>query len=226
MQLYLIRHAESENNAKPIYQRIEDPPITARGRLQSQHLANWTESLKIDTLITSPFLRSLQTTRSIVDRTPQKVHVWHNVFERGGCFRGHGPNATEGGIGLGPAGISKHATAVANDCIIDETILESGWWGGRNRETDDEAEVRAIVVMDRFVDTFGARDCTVVAVIHADFKRCLLRQMISAGTDVDSLGPMVNTGVTKLRYNGQHWQLDTLNSISHLPSRLITGVET
>ena len=28
MQLYLIRHAESENNAKPVHHRIEDPPIT------------------------------------------------------------------------------------------------------------------------------------------------------------------------------------------------------
>ena len=28
MQLYLIRHAESENNAKPVYERVEDPAMS------------------------------------------------------------------------------------------------------------------------------------------------------------------------------------------------------
>ncbi|TWT76567.1 phosphoglycerate mutase [Planctomycetes bacterium CA13] len=226
MQLYLIRHAESANNAKPIFERIEDPPITARGRLQSQHLADWTKSLKIDALITSPFLRSLQTTRHIVDRVPQKVHIWHNVFERGGCFRGYRPDQTEGGIGLGPAGIRKEASSSEDDCIVDETILDSGWWGGKDRETNEEAITRAREVVHRFIETFRDSGKIVVAVIHADFKRCLLDQMLSETTHVGSLGPMVNTGITKVRYNGNRWQLHSLNSISHLPARLITGVET
>ena len=86
MKLYLIRHAESENNAKPIYQRIEDPPITAVGRLQAERLAGWVETLKIDTLITSPVLRALQTTRRITDATGQHVNVWADVFEEGGVI--------------------------------------------------------------------------------------------------------------------------------------------
>jgi 2,3-bisphosphoglycerate-dependent phosphoglycerate mutase len=52
MQLYLIRHAESTNNAKPPRQRVEDPPITELGESQATHLAKWTSTTEIDTLIT------------------------------------------------------------------------------------------------------------------------------------------------------------------------------
>ena len=101
MQLYLIRHAESENNARPGHLRVEDPAITAVGRLQAQQLANWTRTLKIDALITSPFLRTLQTTQAVLDAEALPVSVWHTVFERGGCYRGYGDDACEGGPGLG-----------------------------------------------------------------------------------------------------------------------------
>ena len=36
MQLYLIRHAESENNARPEHDRVEDPSITTLGRRQAE----------------------------------------------------------------------------------------------------------------------------------------------------------------------------------------------
>lgn len=221
MQLYLIRHAESENNARPGYQRVEDPAITAVGRLQADHLANWTRTLKIDSLITSPFLRTLQTTRPICDAGKLPVAVWHHVFERGGCYRGYGEDAREGGMGLGRSAILTHLPCAT----IDETIEEGGWWGGRARETDDETIARATRVIERFATTYGANGQTVVAIVHAEFKRHLLMQMLSGIADASAFGPLCNTGITKLTFDGSRWRLDWLNSVSHLPARLITGVE-
>ncbi len=225
MQLYLIRHAESENNARPLHQRVEDPAITAVGRLQAEHLAQWTKSLRIDTLITSPFLRTLQTTRAIVNATPQRVHVWHNVYERGGCYRGHGPDAVVGGNGLGRSDIIRHAVHDPNQCVMDATIDDAGWWGGRPREQDHEVETRARIVAQRLVENFGARGETIVAVIHAEFKRYLLAELFQGFVDAHQLGPMRNTGISKANFDGSRWQFDWFNSVSHLPSRLITGHE-
>lgn len=226
MQLYLIRHAESENNSKPLYERVEDPPITAVGRLQAQHLADWAQTLRIDSLITSPFLRSLQTTRWILDRTPQHVHVWHDVYESGGCFRGHGPDAKEGSMGLGRAQILGHLSRDQDACTIDATIGEAGWWGGRDRETDDEAVQRTKRVAKRFVDTFGASGDVVVAVIHADLKRLLLAELLQGIVDPFDLGPVRNTGITKVDFEGSRWRLDWFNSVSHLPAKLVTSVNS
>ncbi len=224
MQLYLIRHAESENNARPPRHRVEDPPITAVGRLQAQHLSNWVGTLKVDTLICSPVKRSLQTTRFIREETGQHVHVWADMFEEGGIFRGYGPDATEGGPGLRRSEI----TALLGDLdssTLDESITEAGWWG-RDRETPDEAVVRATSVSSRLIDTFADSGQTVVAVIHADFKRKMLTQMLNGMIDASRLGALRNTGITKLDYDGQRWKLDWFNSVSHLPARLITGNES
>ena len=221
MQLYLIRHAESENNARPGYQRVEDPAITAVGRLQADHLASWTRTLKIDFLITSPFLRTLQTTKPVSDAGTLPVAVWHHVYERGGCYRGYGENAREGGPGLGRSAILGHLPCAT----VDETILETGWWGGRDRETETETIERARMVVERFSKTFGSNGQTVVAIVHAEFKRQLLVEMLSGIANPKAFGPLCNTGITKLTYDGQSWRLDWLNSVSHLPARLITGGE-
>ncbi len=202
MQLYLIRHAESENNARPGHLRVEDPAITATGQLQAKHLAQWLTTLKFDLLVTSPFLRTLQTTRAVLEHSSCATEIWHDVFERGGCYRGFGDDACEGGPGLGLGDLRR----LMPEATIDTSILETGWWGSRRRETHQEAVARAELVEKRFIQTL--QRCEVlVAVIHADFKRLLLTQMLRGITDATALGPMRNTGITKVDYDGAKWKL-------------------
>ena len=222
MQLYLIRHAESDNNAKPTHERVEDPGLTMIGDMQAQHLSLWLKTLDIDSLITSPFLRTLRTTKAILDIAPQPVCVWHDVFERGGCFRGHGPNAIEGGPGLGRGAI---ASVLGHECIIDKGISDEGWWAGKPRETDEMAFHRAALVHARLIKTFGGTDQTVVVITHADFKRILLKELLGKQIEIGSVGLLNNTGVSRLCYVGKRWRLDWLNAMTHLPARLITGKE-
>ncbi len=224
MQLYLVRHAESENNAKAIHLRVEDPPITAIGRLQAGHLADWMRTLRMDFLITSPVRRALQTTRYVRDATGQHVHVWADVFEEGGIYRGHGPGAVEGGPGLSRGHVIEHLVEGADHCTLDEAVSDSGWWGHRRRETPEEASLRARQVVGRLRNHFAA-DQVVVMIIHADFKRKLLVEMIGDASNPQQFGKLRNTGITKVDYLGDVWQLDWFNSVSHLPARLITGNE-
>jgi 2,3-bisphosphoglycerate-dependent phosphoglycerate mutase len=222
MQLYLIRHAESENNARPAYQRVEDPSITPVGRLQAEALAQWTRSMKIDVLVTSPFRRSLQTSRMVSEVSqPGEAMIWHDVFERGGCYLGYGNTNIQGRPGLGRSSIQTELPIAK----IDDSITEAGWWAGKGKETDEETEHRAGAVIRRFVETFGPSGTSVIAVLHADFIRTMLAQMLHPTADANLFGPLRNTGITKVDFDGQRWRLDWLNSVSHLPHRLITGVE-
>ena len=61
MQLYLIRHGQSENNARPEHMRVEDAELTELGHQQARHLAPWIATLELDRLFCSPFRRALQT---------------------------------------------------------------------------------------------------------------------------------------------------------------------
>ena len=141
MLLHLIRHAESQNNVRPAYSRVEDPPLTAAGMLQARYLAERFTQLEFDRLICSPFLRALQTARAIHDQLGCPVDVWDNIFEVGGVFQGHGrsvgrrnrPDAPRSS----PAGQTNPAL-----CTADCSVKDSGWWG-RPRETRDEAWMRA-----------------------------------------------------------------------------------
>ena len=148
MLLYLIRHAQSQNNARPAYCRVEDPPLTAVGRLQTQYLAEWLRTLEFDMLITSPVLRAVQTTRVVHDRTGHHVHVWDNLFEEGGIFRGFGPQATDAGSGMTRSKIGQQVASSLKLCTLDPSITEAGWWS-RPRETPEEASRRASVVAER-----------------------------------------------------------------------------
>ena len=107
---------------------------------------------------------------------------------------------------------------------VDSSIGDAGWWSGRERETDEEALRRAGVVIDRLKTDFGNRE-SILLVTHADFKRLMLVRLIGRYIDAMKLGPLCNTGVTRITFDDGDWKLDFFNSVSHLPARLITGNE-
>ncbi|MEL7337967.1 MAG: histidine phosphatase family protein, partial [Planctomycetota bacterium] len=108
------------------------------------------------------------------------------------------------------------------DAEVDSCIGDAGWWNGRPRETDDECRTRAAAVKMRLENTFGTRQENVVIMLHAEFKRFLLDEILSPGIDAFRLGSLRNTSVSKLDFTDQGWQLDWLNSVSHLPAGLVT----
>ena len=224
MLVYLIRHAESQNNAKPAYNRVEDPVLTAVGRLQAQYLAQWIQGLDFDMLITSPVLRALQTARSIHESTGHHVHVWDNVFEQGGIFRGFGPDANQGGAGLTRLQVHQHAARDGSLCTLDGSIGDSGWWG-RPRETQAEAWQRAAMVAKRLVACASKQVEALVVVTHADFKRKLLLTLLPESFGPNQVNRLSNTGVTKLEWDASGWRLSYLDEVTHLPARLVTGIK-
>ena len=58
MDLYLIRHAQSANNAQPESLRVPDPSLTGLGREQAHLLASSVASLGLTRLMTSTSARS------------------------------------------------------------------------------------------------------------------------------------------------------------------------
>ena len=153
--------------------------------------------------------------------------MWADCFEEGGIYSGHGPEAITGGPGLSRAEVLCHIGQESNaspNASLDDSIGDQGWYG-RNRESPEEAILRAGMVIGRLKETFGASGEAITIVTHADFKRKLLTQMLDGAVDATSLGALRNTGITKVNFNGERWQLDWFNSVSHLPAKLITAVE-
>lgn len=224
MHLFLVRHAESENNARPEHERVEDPSITPRGVEQAAHLAQWLRTLLPHRLITSPFRRALQTAAPAANSLDCHTEVWCDIFEQGGCYRGWTTENIAGANGMSP----QEALALVPKALMPTPWSELGWWGGKPKESDAEASARAIAVRRKFESLFDdlASEQRVVAITHADFQRVLLHTLLQeSDLDARKLGPICNAGVTYLQWTNARWVLHWFNAVTHLPHSLITGAK-
>ena len=220
MHLFLIRHAESENNARPEHQRVEDPAITPRGVRQAESLADWLDTLKPDLLACSPFRRALQTTQPAAHRLGTKIEVWSDVFERGGCYKGWNASNKRGMRGLGHAGILE----LIPHAEIESEVHPDGWWQHDTPEADAKAAERARTVKSKLESRLAATPQRLALVTHADFLRLLLGHILDQnGIQTDCLGPICNAGITHLEFTSAGWQLHWFNAVTHLPYELITS---
>jgi broad specificity phosphatase PhoE len=218
MEVYLVRHAESQNNALHESQRIADPPLTERGKRQADRLAHWAAEIRATQLLTSPFRRALDTLAPTARRTMVPVEVWTDLHERGGCYDGWGDGPHRAQPGLGRKAILEAYPQFE----IEPELPDEGWWQGEGREADHAAIERAQRLLERLRSRFGGTSAVVIAVTHADFKRLLLEQILEQNPLIDRFGPLINTGVTHLREWRGRWRIDGFNAASHLPAELIT----
>lgn len=213
MQLFLIRHAQSANNAKPEHERIPDPPITAVGRQQADRLAESIDRLKLTRLISSPFLRALQTTAPLHEATGLVPHVRAEWHEEGGCYSGHIPGQLRGEPGMTRAEIETRFPGY----LVHDEIDDRGWWRRQPWETTERSQARARRVLKAVCDEFRGASERVAFVTHADFKCHLLRLVHDDWIDVPR-----NTSVTTLEITDDSARLVDFNRVDHLPGELQT----
>ncbi len=219
LHLYLIRHAESENNARPEHERVEDPAITQRGELQAAHLAKWLAQMPLNLIVVSPFRRALQTVRPILSHKSIPIEVSIDIVERGGCYRGWQQDNWSGAAGFAPDEI----ISLVPDANVDPRITSSGWWTSKPRESDADALRRACNFKTHLETHHAPQHAHLAVITHAEFQRLLMVELLrSQGIAGNHWGAICNAGITHLTYQDHHWQLQWLNSVSHLPHDLVT----
>jgi 2,3-bisphosphoglycerate-dependent phosphoglycerate mutase len=216
--LFLVRHAQSANNAQDERYRIPDPSITKLGHAQSERLAEALADLRLTILVTSPFLRSIETTRWAAARTGLVPRIHRDIFEQGGCYRGYAPGERMPEKGMGRSELQ----SLCPGWHIDPSIAETGWNQLDRYEGRAEAFARARGVVRWFESTDWCQQDRVAMVIHADFKMRLLEAMLDREDLESHLGEVVNTSITRLSRSGSGWKLDFWNSHQHLSPDMIT----
>lgn len=213
MELYLIRHAQSQNNALPEHQRVEDPGITELGRQQAKHLAERVAQLGLTRLITSPFRRTLETTMPIHEATSLVPEVRVELHEQGGCYSGHMLEDVTGRPGMNRSEIERAFPGF----VVSTGIDGQGWWESKPHEDRESARRRAGKLLQRTLHEFGDSNERVAFVMHADIKLLFLEHFHD-----DPLAVPCNTSVTTIRITSRECRLDDYNCVRHLPSELVT----
>jgi 2,3-bisphosphoglycerate-dependent phosphoglycerate mutase len=242
MDLLIIRHAQSSNNALADQsQRVCDPLLTEVGRRQSDllavHLAEgpskepyWPyDPTEVDRrdgrgyhlarLYCSPMRRALQTAGPIGRDLGLAPHVWVDIHEAGGMWLDHGAPL---GI-VGYPGITRpELEAQFPGYVVPDNLTDAGWWSYAGQEDNAMAAVRAGRVADTLRD-WATRDERIAIITHGAFSDFLLRNLLSQPPMQPVFYHLNNTSISLLRFraNGEI-SIRYLNRLEHLPPELIT----
>lgn len=213
MRLYLIRHAQSTNNARPTSQRVEDPDLSEIGYRQAELLGQAARLLSIERLFTSPFRRTLLTTRAIQNATQLTPEIRIDFHELGGCYAGYPGAKMEGRPGMTRSQIS----AEFENWKIEAAIDETGWWKRQPREEYNAAQLRGERVWKYIRELAERSSETTAIVMHADFKQILIEQFHASALETPR-----NTAITAIDVNSGEGKIVDYNNVDHLPGELHT----
>lgn len=213
MDLFLLRHGQSANNALPEQQRVEDPGLTDLGQQQAELLADWAQSVRLTHLVTSPFRRALLTTRPIHEKTGLIPQVWIDIHELGGCYAGYHADNFEGRPGMTGDAIRADFPRY----VVPDEIDHTGWWKSRKRENPLEVIERASRFMETVNSSFDDPHSRIAFVMHADFISVLVDVLLENDSPEENFaGDIWNAGVTHIQWNSDALQLARFNCAKHI----------
>ena len=228
MELYLIRHAQSTNNAlADAAYRVCDPPLTAIGLQQAEllavHLAEgapphepWRRGYGLQRLYTSPMARALATTRAITQRLGLRPEVWVDLHEQGGIYLDQG--LPGGAVGL-PGKTRAEMLEICSSLAIPEAVTERGWWHSGYEEVPEFLQRAARVAGT--LRQWAGRDERVALVSHGGLADALLCALLGRGHGL-GFYDMHNTGISLLEITPCGVELRFADAVEHLPAGLLT----
>lgn len=191
MKLYLVRHAQSQNNANPNGPTHDDAPLTGLGHEQARLTGAYLASLELKPamLYASPMMRALQTVSHIQRELAMSPRIIPDICECGGPHR--------------PPGRSSHDILKEFPNVdLDERVGPEGWWTSNESDDDDEAIYSRAIVVGEWLRTRRAHDRRVViAVSHGRFGSALVSSLLGLGPAGYSRFPFDNCGITRIDFD-------------------------
>jgi 2,3-bisphosphoglycerate-dependent phosphoglycerate mutase len=247
MQLYIIRHCQSENNALWLRTgssngREADPVLTDLGQHQAEHLAKYIAGSKgndvdprqdpmdrsgidITHLYCSLMSRSIETGLYIANRLGLPLIAREDIHERGGIYLEDVHTNEKNGL-AGPN--RDHFMLHFPSVTLPDTLGAEGWWN-RPYEDRNAALSRAQSFLEWLLATHDGTDDRVAIIIHGGFIQslfCVLFETARLGTNLGisrEIWIKANNGsITRLDFFDEVVRLVYLNQVDFLPDHLIT----
>jgi 2,3-bisphosphoglycerate-dependent phosphoglycerate mutase len=237
MQLYLIRHAQSFNNAlaaEYAHQRHSDPPLTALGRQQAErlaeHLAQANPSVPtprgdpqnragygLTHLYASLMTRAVNTGSIVAERLGLPLHAWPDWHEEGGLYLDDEHGAQVGQPGPARADFARDYPGF----VLPEDLPEGGWW---NRPFEPEAgrPERARRVLAELLDKHGASEHNVGVITHGGFYNHFMGALLNLLPPYPLTYVTNNTSISPVSIGASSRYVVYHNRCEHLPAEMIT----
>lgn len=240
MELFIIRHGQSQNNVVDESQRTIDPLLTDLGKQQADKLAAFlstrrdvefnagsgfsssgdSSSFGITHLYCSAMHRALQTASPLARALGIHPEVWIDVHEQGGMY------LSENGVATGyPGKTRREILGEFPDYVLPETITDAGWYDAmRGYEEMHTSAGRAIkVAMELKRRAAGEfKDARVALVTHGTFIDLMLKAFTGQLPNRQFYFTHYNTAITRIDFRGEHMLIRYVNRVDHLPQEMVS----
>ena len=240
MDLFIIRHGQSGNNALAnIRDRGVDPPLTDLGERQAEALAEYLAGGKthdisatdtgntryqirqgfgITALFTSPMYRSLQTVQPIAESLGLEPKIWVDIHEEGGMYLNHGGD--EGLVGY-PGRTRSEISSEFPNYHLPASFNDAGWWN-KGHEDPSSLLVRAAKVSKQLHEMAPSED-RVAIITHGAFMNVLLNALFGQISGGQMYYRHHNTAISRISLDGgEGGEVRYLNRIDHLSPELVS----
>jgi 2,3-bisphosphoglycerate-dependent phosphoglycerate mutase len=239
MQLYLIRHGQSTNNAlwdasHSEVGRVVDPPLTPLGRQQAiaagVYLAASNGNSERDPqnrngfglthLYCSLMDRAINTGLEISRAVGLPLVAWTEAHEGGGLYA---VDEVSGAVVGVPGGNREYFATRYPELTLPVELGNSGWYRG-GHESADGLRARIAVFRQQLAERHAGTTDRVGLVTHGDFYHHLLASILSIPPTDESAGwfYLNNLGISRLDFRAQGLRLMYLNRVDYLPASLVT----
>lgn len=204
IDLFIMRHGQSEADLVDRYEGRADFPLTDLGREQARLAGAWfAQRFAVDRLIASTLKRAAETARIVAEalRLPVEYDEQLMEFNNGelaGLLRSEG-KARFGHLFVGRTELALHQS------------FPSG-------ETPAQFRARAEMVLSRLFDE-TADGGRVLLVTHGGMTNALFRSFLRLPVDTRVGFPTGDTGIHHLQRDGEERRIRFANSLAHLESR-------
>jgi 2,3-bisphosphoglycerate-dependent phosphoglycerate mutase len=241
MQLYFIRHAQSENNALwyrtgSNQGRNEDPPLTEVGWQQAEILAEYLAhtdhdhkpnnrdfqniaGFELTHLYTSLMVRAIATGMLLAEALQMRLVAWEDLHEVGGIWR----ERAESGLRVGQPGRGRAFFETRfPDLILPGSLDHQGWWN-RPYEDPPQRAARARRFVHDLLEKHGGTQDRVAVVSHGGFYNEMMHVLLDLPSHNGVFFTMNNTAITRVDFVDANPEVVAyMNRVDHLPLGLIT----
>ena len=242
MQLYFIRHGQSQNNARYLETlshagRTVDPDLTPTGYEQARYLArflnqsppprslpvpDWNPQnvggFGITHLYCSLMVRAVATGTIVSQEVDLPLVAWVDLHETGGVL--YIDEETDERVGR-PGKNRVFFETHYPDMILPEDLGEEGWWN-RPYEEREQRPARARRVLDELLHRHGGGDDRVAVISHGAFFSYLMHAILDLPSPPPPWFHLSNTGIARIDFREDGPGISYLNSTTHLPRDLVT----
>ena len=247
MELYFIRHAQSENNllwaeTGSAVGRKADPLLTAVGHQQAQRLAQFVArplqssdkngadyhnhlGIGLTHLYCSLMVRTIQTGMYVAQACQLPLTALPDLHEVTGLYLEDETTGERKGV---PGPNRAEFLEQFPDLILPEEIGEAGWWS-RPPEPRDETMVRAQTVWATLREKHGGTDDRVAIISHGGFYQRFMTAVyklppthLSQDSAHRYRFAINNVGITRLVLGDEFTGIAYQNRVDFLPAELVT----